>query len=56
TADTLMNLVAQDKKVNRGALTFILARDIGQSFIAPDVDPAEVRAFFDEKLAAPAPA
>jgi len=50
-ADRLMELIAQDKKVKRGALTFILARGIGGAFIAPDVDAAEVRAFLVEKLA-----
>ncbi len=50
-ADRLMDLIAQDKKVKRGKLTFILARGIGAAFIAPDVDAAEVRAFLTEKLA-----
>jgi 3-dehydroquinate synthase len=50
-ADQLMNLIAQDKKVQRGRLTFILARGIGKAFVAPDVDVAEVRAFLVEKLA-----
>jgi 3-dehydroquinate synthase len=49
--DGLMDLIGQDKKAKRGQLTFILARGIGASFIAPDVDPAEVRAFLAEKLA-----
>jgi 3-dehydroquinate synthase len=49
-ADTLMALIAQDKKVRRGKLTFILLRGVGQAFVAPDVDPAEVRAFLAEKL------
>ena len=49
--DRLMELMAQDKKVRRGKLIFILARGIGQAFVAPDVDPAEVRAFIAEKLA-----
>ena len=49
--DRLMDLIAQDKKVSRGTLTFILLRGIGQSFIARDVDAAEVRAFLLEKLA-----
>ena len=31
--DALMDLIAQDKKVKRGALTFILVRGIGQAFI-----------------------
>jgi 3-dehydroquinate synthase len=49
--DRLMELIAQDKKVKRGQLTFILVRGIGASFIAADVDAAEVRAFLVEKLA-----
>jgi 3-dehydroquinate synthase len=49
--ERLMELIAQDKKVQRGKLTLILARGIGQSFIAPDVDAAEVRAFLAQKLA-----
>lgn len=48
----LMDLMAQDKKVSRGKLAFILARGIGRSFVARDVDPAEVRAYMAEKLAA----
>jgi 3-dehydroquinate synthase len=50
-ADRLMDLIAQDKKVRRGKLTFILARGIGEAFIAPDVDGADVRAFLVQKLA-----
>ena len=49
-ADRMMDLIAQDKKVKRGRLTFILARGIGKAFIAPDVDAAEVRQFLVEKL------
>ena len=49
--DALMDLMAQDKKVRRGRLTFILVRGIGQAFVAPDVDAAEVRAFLARKLA-----
>jgi 3-dehydroquinate synthetase len=45
-----MDLIAQDKKVKRGKLTFILCRGIGQAFIANDVDPAQVRAFLAEKI------
>ena len=52
SVDRLMDLIAQDKKVRRGALTFILARGIGQSFVAPDVDPADVRAFLGDMIAA----
>ena len=46
--DFLMNAIAQDKKVVRGALTFILTRGIGQSFIEKNVDPQTVRAYLDE--------
>ena len=45
-----MDLIAQDKKVRRGKLTFILARGIGAGFVARDVDPAQVRAFLEQKL------
>ena len=44
-ADRLIELIGQDKKVRRGRLTFILARGIGESFIAPDIDVADVRRF-----------
>jgi 3-dehydroquinate synthase len=50
SADALMDLIAQDKKVKRSKLTFILARGIGQAFVADDVDPAEVRAFLQERI------
>ncbi len=49
--DRLMAAIGQDKKVSRGKLTFILARDIGESFIAKDVDPAAVREFLAGELA-----
>lgn len=49
--DRLMAAIGQDKKVARGKLTFILARGIGESFIAKDVDPAAVRAFLAADLA-----
>jgi 3-dehydroquinate synthetase len=45
-----MGLIAQDKKVKRGRLTFILVRGIGNAFVENDVDPAEVRAFLAEQL------
>src|SRR6185437_2342649 len=48
--DVLMDLMAQDKKVRRGRLTFILVRGIGQAFVVPDVDATEVRAFLARKL------
>ena len=43
--DFLLNAMAQDKKVEAGRLTFILARAIGQAFVAKDVQPAGVKDF-----------
>ena len=51
SVDQLMDLIAQDKKVRRGMLTFILVRGIGAAFIEAGVDAREVRAFLSEKLA-----
>ncbi|MGI6246714.1 MAG: 3-dehydroquinate synthase [Pseudochelatococcus sp.] len=50
-ADSLLDAMAQDKKVRRGALTFILARGIGESFIARDVAREDVRAFLKDEFA-----
>jgi 3-dehydroquinate synthase len=49
-ADALMTLMAQDKKVRRGRLTFILLEAIGRAVIARDVEPARVRDFLQAKL------
>lgn len=49
-ADALMALMAQDKKVKRGRLTFILLEKIGKAVITNDVDPSVVRDFLLEKL------
>ena len=49
-ADTLMALMAQDKKVRRGKLTFILLEAIGRAVIAKYVEPAPVRDFLVTKL------
>ena len=51
-ADVLMDLIAQDKKVKRGKLTFILVRGIGRAFVENSVDPTEVRAFLEMKMRA----
>ncbi|MCT4657025.1 MAG: 3-dehydroquinate synthase [Cohaesibacter sp.] len=51
TSDLLMDFIAQDKKVSRGNLTFILTRGLGQSFVEKGVDPSEVKSFLEEKLA-----
>ena len=47
-AEALLSFIAQDKKVSRGALTFILTRGIGQAFIARDVPASEVLSFLKE--------
>jgi 3-dehydroquinate synthase len=44
-AEGLLSYIAQDKKVSRGALTFILTRGVGKSFVARDVPASEVLAF-----------
>jgi 3-dehydroquinate synthase len=49
--DRLMDLIAQDKKVKRGMLTFILVRGVGAAFVETGVDQQDVRAFLSEKLA-----
>jgi 3-dehydroquinate synthase len=50
-ADALMALMAQDKKVRRGRLTFILLEAIGRAVISQDVEPTLVRDFLKAKLA-----
>jgi 3-dehydroquinate synthase len=43
--DALIDHMAQDKKADGGKLTFILARSIGDAFVARDVDVARLRTF-----------
>jgi len=50
-AEKLLGYIQQDKKVQRGALTFILTRGVGMSFIAKDVPSSEVLAFLEDALA-----
>jgi 3-dehydroquinate synthase len=50
-ADGLLALMAQDKKVRDGRVAFVLARDIGEAFVARDVEPARVRDLLAEALA-----
>jgi 3-dehydroquinate synthase len=50
--ETLMKLMAQDKKVRQGKLTFILARAVGEAFIARDVPSDKVRDFLAGEAAA----
>lgn len=44
-ADTLIKHMAQDKKAEGGQLTFVLAKGLGEAFVAKGVDAAAVRAF-----------
>ena len=49
-ADAMLELIAQDKKVARGQLTFILARGPGAAFIARDVPADAVKRFLEDAL------
>ena len=51
-ADGLLALMGQDKKVRAGELTFILARDIGEAFVANGVDLDIVRSVLSDGLRA----
>jgi 3-dehydroquinate synthase len=53
SAEWLLDAMGQDKKVKDGALTFILARGIGQSFIARAVPADTVRKFLVGEFYAP---
>jgi len=44
-ADRLVGHMAQDKKAEGGRLTFVLARGLGEAFVAKDVDAGAVRDF-----------
>jgi shikimate kinase / 3-dehydroquinate synthase len=50
-SESLLAAMRQDKKVERGKLTFILVRGIGESFVARDVEEASVSAFLARELA-----
>jgi 3-dehydroquinate synthase len=49
----LMRLMGQDKKVRRGKLTFILARGIGEAYVAHDVAPERISDFLSAEIGAP---
>ena len=51
-ADRLLALMAGDKKAEGGALTLVLARAVGEAFVAKGVDAVGVRAFLIEEGAA----
>ena len=50
SAEDILDAMAQDKKVSRGQLTFILTRAIGESFIARGVASNDVRSYLDSAL------
>jgi 3-dehydroquinate synthase len=52
TADTLVTIMGQDKKVRDGRLTLILVRGIGAAFVSRDVTADTVRTFLSGQLAA----
>ena len=49
--ETMLEAMRQDKKVERGRLTFILARGVGESFVAKDVPEDEALRFLEAELA-----
>ena len=50
SAEALVDLMAQDKKVVDGQLRFILARGIGQAFVTLDVERADVVTLLNDYL------
>ena len=52
-ADALVAHMAQDKKAEGGALTFILARRLGEAFVAKGVEAEAARAFLTSEGALP---
>jgi 3-dehydroquinate synthetase len=48
---SLLTAMRQDKKVERGKLTFILVRGIGEAFVARDVEEGSVSTFLARELA-----
>ena len=53
SAEELTAIMHQDKKAEGGRLVFVLARGIGEAFIARDVSEGDVIAFLSEELARP---
>ena len=48
--DDLIDLMKQDKKASGGKLVFVLARGIGQAFVANDVDAGAVKTLLARAL------
>jgi shikimate kinase/3-dehydroquinate synthase len=49
-AEAILDAMRQDKKVEHGALTFILARGIGDCFVAKNIEAEAVRSFLRGEL------
>lgn len=49
--DHLMALMAQDKKVKDGRMTFIMVRNIGEAYVTREIAPETVRAFLAREIA-----
>jgi 3-dehydroquinate synthase len=49
-AKDMVEIMRQDKKASAGKLTFILARGIGEAFIAKDVDDNSVTEFLKKDM------
>ena len=50
-ADSLVELMFQDKKVVNGKLNLILTKGIGKAFIAQDIDPKLIKSVINDSLA-----
>lgn len=50
TLDALMEKMAQDKKVERSQLVFILAKAIGEAFVSRDIKPQTLKRFLEQNL------
>ncbi len=50
----LLAFMRQDKKAKQGRLVFVLVRDIGEAFLAADVEENELLAFLQDELEAAA--
>jgi 3-dehydroquinate synthase len=50
-AADLIRLMRQDKKVQDGRLTFVLARDIGAAFVSREVNAVDVEGFLAREIA-----
>ena len=52
TADRLVEHMAHDKKALEGALTFVLARGVGEAFTSSEVEIGTVRALLEDAIRA----